>query len=174
MCQHLINIAIASTASQVALVVKNPLANTGDLRDEGLISSGSLGREGTLEEGMATHPSFLPGESHQQVEPSRLQPMGSQRVELSNLASTHALLLLFRLLPPIYNHKQCLHGSVINILAQVHENTYQTKFKSGTARRGAGVGNTGLWFWPRDPNSPQGLSLWHSSYQNFWNLASLI
>ena len=28
MCQHLINITIASTASQVALVVKNPLANT--------------------------------------------------------------------------------------------------------------------------------------------------
>ena len=89
---------------------------------------------------MATHSSFLPGESHQHVELSRLQSMGSQRVGLSNLACMHALLLLFRLLPPIYNRKECFHGSVINILAQVHENTYMTKFKSGTARRGAGWG----------------------------------
>ena len=142
MCQHLINITIASMASQVALVVKNPPANTGDVRDEGLISRSGRFPGG----GHGNHSSSLPGESHQQVEPSRLQSTGSQRVGLSNLACTHALLLLFRLLPAIYNHKECFHGSVINILAQVNKNTYKTKFKSGTARRGAGVGNTGPWF----------------------------
>jgi len=40
----------------VALVVKNPPANAGDVRDEGSI----LGGEDSLEEGLATH---LPGES---------------------------------------------------------------------------------------------------------------
>ena len=44
-----------SWASQVALVVKNPPANTGDLRDVGLI----LGQEDPLEEGMAAHSSIL-------------------------------------------------------------------------------------------------------------------
>ena len=47
-------------ASQVALVVKNPLANAGDTRDTGSIPG--LGRF-PLEEEMATHSIFLPGES---------------------------------------------------------------------------------------------------------------
>ena len=42
-------------ASQVALVVKNPPANAGDVRDSGQ----SLGWEDPLEEGMATHSSTL-------------------------------------------------------------------------------------------------------------------
>ena len=42
-------------ASQEALVVKNPLANAGDVRDAGSISV--LGR--SLEEGTATHSSIL-------------------------------------------------------------------------------------------------------------------
>ena len=42
-------------ASQVALVVKNPLANAGDIRDAGSI----LGWEDNLEEGMATQSSIL-------------------------------------------------------------------------------------------------------------------
>ena len=46
---------ICYQASQVALVVKNPPANAGDVRDVGLI----LGSENTLEEGMATHFSIL-------------------------------------------------------------------------------------------------------------------
>ena len=46
---------ICYQASQVALVVKNPPANAGDVRDVGLI----LGLENTLEEGMATHFSIL-------------------------------------------------------------------------------------------------------------------
>ena len=42
-------------ASQEALVVKNPPAVAGDLRDVGLIP----GHEDPLEEGMATHSSIL-------------------------------------------------------------------------------------------------------------------
>ena len=42
-------------ASQVALVVKNPLANAGDIRDMGSI----LGQENPLEESVATHSSIL-------------------------------------------------------------------------------------------------------------------
>ena len=45
--------------AQVALVVKNSPANTGDIRDVGLI----LGLEDPLEEGMATHSSILTWES---------------------------------------------------------------------------------------------------------------
>ena len=40
----------------------------------------SLGREDPLEEGMATTPVFLPGESQWTEEPGKLQPMGLQRV----------------------------------------------------------------------------------------------
>ena len=47
-------------ASQVALVVKNPSANAGDVRGVGLIP----GWEDALEEVMVTHPVFLPGASH--------------------------------------------------------------------------------------------------------------
>ena len=43
-------------ASQVALMVKNPLANTGDLRD---VQVQFLGWKDPLEEGMATHSSIL-------------------------------------------------------------------------------------------------------------------
>ena len=41
--------------SQVVLVVKNPPANAGDVRDTGSI----LGSERSLEKGMATHASIL-------------------------------------------------------------------------------------------------------------------
>ena len=43
-------------------VVKNLPEDAGDKRDGGLIP----GREDPLENGMATHPSILPGESHGQ------------------------------------------------------------------------------------------------------------
>ena len=39
-----------------------------------------LGWEDPLEEGMATHPSILAGESTWTEKPGRLQSMGSQRV----------------------------------------------------------------------------------------------
>ena len=46
----------------MALVVKKLLANAGDIRGAGSI----LGREDPLEEGMASTPVFLSGESHRQ------------------------------------------------------------------------------------------------------------
>ena len=42
--------------SQVALVVKNPPTNAGDVRDAGLIPD----QEDPLEEGMATHSQLIP------------------------------------------------------------------------------------------------------------------
>ena len=59
--------------SLVAQLVKNPPA-----MQEALVLF--LGREDPFEEGMATTPVFLPGESPWIEEPSRLQSMGSQRV----------------------------------------------------------------------------------------------
>ena len=56
---------------KVVLVVKNPLANTGDRRDEAWF----LGWEDPLEQEMATTPVFLPGESH-----GGLQSIGLQGV----------------------------------------------------------------------------------------------
>ena len=61
--------------SQVVLVVKNLLANAGDIRDTG----SSLGWVDPLEEGMATHSSILAWRSPWTEEPGRLQCMGSQR-----------------------------------------------------------------------------------------------
>ena len=49
-------------ASQVVLVVKNPPACAGNIRDAGSIP----GSGRSLEEDMPTHPVFLPGESHGQ------------------------------------------------------------------------------------------------------------
>ena len=48
-------------ASQVTLVVKNPPANTGEVRD-----SGSILQEDPLEEDMATDSSILPWRIHGQ------------------------------------------------------------------------------------------------------------
>ena len=63
-------------ASQVVLVVKNPPADAGDVRDAGLI----LGLEDPLEEGVATHSSTLAWRIPWTWEPDRLQSMGSRRV----------------------------------------------------------------------------------------------
>ena len=63
-------------ASQVALVVRNPPARAGGIRD----TVQSLGREDPLEEGMATHPSILPGESHGQRNLVGYSPWGCKRV----------------------------------------------------------------------------------------------
>ena len=63
-------------ASQVVLVVKNPSANAGDVRD----AVQSLGWEDPLEEGMATNSSILALSIPWTEEPDGLQPMGSQRV----------------------------------------------------------------------------------------------
>ena len=56
-------------ASQVALVVKNPSANAGDIKRCGF---------DPLEKGMATHSSILARRIPWTEEPSGLQSMGSQ------------------------------------------------------------------------------------------------
>ena len=61
--------------SQMALVVKNPSANAGDVRD-----MGSIPWEDPLEEGMATHSSILAWRILWTEEPGGLQSTGSQRV----------------------------------------------------------------------------------------------
>ena len=65
-----------SGVSQMVLVVKNPPANAGGVRDEGLI----LGWEDPLEEEMATHSNILAWETPWTEEPAGLQSMVSQRV----------------------------------------------------------------------------------------------
>ena len=73
----------------MALVVKNPSVNAGDIRDSGSIP----GSGRPLEEGMATHSSYfcLEDPKDKGKEPGRLQSMGSQgvRYNWSNLASMH-------------------------------------------------------------------------------------
>ena len=56
-------------------MVKNPPANAEDARER----VQSLGREGPLEEGMATHSSIVAWETPWTEEPGGLQSMGSQR-----------------------------------------------------------------------------------------------
>ena len=65
-----------SGVSQMVLVVKNPPANAGGVRDEGLI----LGWEDPLEKEMAIHSSILAWRIPWTEEPGRLQSMGLQRV----------------------------------------------------------------------------------------------
>ena len=71
-----------SRASQVALVVKNSLANAGDVRDSGHDQTHvrSLGQEDLLEKGMATHSSILAWSILWTEEPGGLWFMGLQRV----------------------------------------------------------------------------------------------
>ena len=61
----------------MALVVKNPPASVGDIRDV----VPSLGREDPLEEGMATHSSIVAWRTPWTEEPGGLWSIGSQRVE---------------------------------------------------------------------------------------------
>ena len=60
----------------MALVVKNPQANAGDIKDMGSIP----GQEDPLEKGMTTHSSTLVWKIPCMEEPGELQPMGLLRV----------------------------------------------------------------------------------------------
>ena len=60
----------------VALLVKNPLANAGDIKE--VVQS--LGREDPLEEEMATHSSILARRSPWTEEPGGLESIVLQRV----------------------------------------------------------------------------------------------
>ena len=64
-------------ALHVALVVKNPLANAGDVRDMGSIPGSGRSPGG----GVATHSNMLAWRIPWTEEPGRLQSIGSQRVE---------------------------------------------------------------------------------------------
>ena len=74
--QFLATLWTAAWASHVVLVVKNPPANSGDLRDTGWIP----GSEDPLEEDWQVTPVVLPGESSWTEEPGGPQFIGSQRV----------------------------------------------------------------------------------------------
>ena len=74
----------AECAFQVGLVVKNLPADAGDVRDK----VRSLGRGDPLEEGMATTPVFLPGESHGQRSLAGCSPW-SCMIETPEHACTH-------------------------------------------------------------------------------------
>ena len=63
-------------ASQVVLVVKNPPANAGDIRDVGSVS----GWEDPLEEGMAAHSSILAWRVPWSEEPGGLLSVELHRV----------------------------------------------------------------------------------------------
>ena len=79
-------------ASQVALVIRNPLANVGDIE----VQVRSLGQEDPLEEGAATHSSILAWRISWTEEPGRLEPIGSQRVghDRSDWARAHSITLV--------------------------------------------------------------------------------
>ena len=74
-------------SSQVAIVIRNKLPNTGDLRDTGSILG--LGRSPWSKAWQPT-PVFLPGESQLTEEPGGLQSIGLQRAGLgwSNIERT--------------------------------------------------------------------------------------
>ena len=67
-------------SSQMALVVKNPPASTGDMRDTGLTHIQSLGWEDSLEEGMVTHSCILVWRIPTDRVLGELQSMGSKSV----------------------------------------------------------------------------------------------
>ena len=72
--------------SQMAVVLKNMPANAGGIKDQ----VWSLGWEGPLEEGMATHSSIVDWRIPWTEKPEGLQSMGLQRVrqDWSDLACT--------------------------------------------------------------------------------------
>ena len=53
----------------------------------------SLGWEDPLEEGMATHFSLLPGESHGQRSLESYSPQGHKELDMTERLSTHALFM---------------------------------------------------------------------------------
>ena len=78
LCIKVIYVYVIYMASQVALVVKNPPASAGDIRNMGLIpGSGRF-----MEEAMATHFSILAWRIPWTEETGGSQSMGSQRVSV--------------------------------------------------------------------------------------------
>ena len=67
----------------MVLVVKNPPANAGDIREV----SSSLGGEDPLEEEMATHSSTLAGESHGQRSLVGYSPWGPKESDATDVTA---------------------------------------------------------------------------------------
>ena len=69
----------------MALVVKNPLANAGDIRDVGLVpGSGSSPGEGNVK----PSPVFFPGESHGQRSLTGYRPWGCKESDMTELLNS--------------------------------------------------------------------------------------
>ena len=75
----------------MALVIKNPLANAGGVRD----AVQSRDQEDPLEEEMATHSSILAWRSPWTEEPGGLQSMGSES-DMTEATQHHSVQLLSR------------------------------------------------------------------------------
>ena len=69
-------LSLSLWSSQVALMVKNLPANSGDIKDAGR----PLGREDSLEKEMATHSSILTWRIPWTEEPVKVQYLGLQRI----------------------------------------------------------------------------------------------
>ena len=112
--EHLFYLCIFCMTSHVVLVVKNPPANAGDSRD----SSGSLGQEYPLEEGVVAHSSTLAWRIPWTEEPGAYCPQG--RTELEQL-STQRLRLPYTdyfciFDPPEKNHEDNMISAKSHIL----------------------------------------------------------
>ena len=81
-------------ASQVALVVKNPPANVGDIRDVGSI----LGLEDPREQEMATHSSIFAEESHGQRNLLGNSPWGHKELGMTKRTHTYSIIMVIFLI----------------------------------------------------------------------------
>ena len=69
-------------ASQVVLGVKNPTANTGDIRDAGSIAGSGIS---PWRRAWQTTPVFLPGESHEQRNLVGYSPQGHKESDMTEV-----------------------------------------------------------------------------------------
>ena len=96
-----------TTSANLASQVKKLPANAGDVRDTGSIS----GSGRSLEKDMATYSSILSWRIPWTEEPGRLQPIGSQRVDVTECTHTHQKYIQY----PVTNHnekeyeKECIY-----------------------------------------------------------------
>ena len=75
---------VSLQVAQMALLIKNPPTNAGDVRDAGSI----LGREDPLEKEVAAHSRILAWRIPWTEEPGGLQPMGSQESDTTECTHT--------------------------------------------------------------------------------------
>ena len=90
-------------------MVKNPPA----MQEPQKTQVQSLGQEDPLEEGIANHSIFLPGEIPWTEEPGRLQSIGLQSQTQLKLLSIHAIILLDEMVPTHYNFNFCVLTKVL-------------------------------------------------------------